>query len=50
MKTSAVLRQIKVGDWLTRYQTFYEALVIETGDISMYRDGYLYRQNTHTHL
>lgn len=32
IKTSAILRQIKVGDWPTSYQTFCEALVIKTGD------------------
>lgn len=33
IKYTAVCRQIKVGNQLTRYQTIIEALVIETGDI-----------------
>lgn len=34
MKTSAILRQIRVGDWPVRKQTCYAALVIERDDIS----------------
>ena len=45
IRTSAILRQIKVGNWPTKYQTFCEALCIETSGIQAEMD----KQTPRTH-
>lgn len=43
IRTSATLRQIKVGDRPTKYQAFCEALCIETNDIQAETDKQTHR-------
>ena len=43
IRTSVILRQIKVGNWPTKNQTFCEALCMETSDIQAEMDKQTHR-------